>query len=507
MRAEPTAFLKVSCPMKSQGEIVYDRRLTSGDGRILECCVRARELEAAGDYDAARDVLAARWRGAGHRPLLDGLGQPAVAELLLRAGVLTGWLGSAQQLADAQEVAKDLINEALRTFEGLGERTRIAESRIELALCYWREGAFDEGRVTLRAALAMLGDSDRELRARALLRGVTIERSDGRLSAALDLLADEDGLFGSLEDDYLRGCFHNMRGLTYNNLLEGGAAGDYADRALVELAAASYHFEQSGHARYQARVEGNYGKLLLAMNRPAEAHQHLSYARGLFTGLRDRGTVAQIDETRARAFIAEGRFDKAVEVIERAIDVLEQGGERAHLAEALTTGGIALARAGRFDEAKSRLRRAVEVAETAGAAQRAAEAALTLIEELHHHLSPTEICDAYEAANFLAGADAVTAILLRMRDCASLLPDLVRGLLSAEVPCDLNEKVRLLERRHIEEALSASGGRITGAARLLGFKHPQFLTSIMKSRHQDLMDARRPPVSRRRSLMKSRSKH
>lgn len=493
--------------MKSQGEIVFDRRLTAGDDVILECCARAQELEAAGDYEAARNVLAARWRGTGHRPLLDGLGQRAAAELLLRAGVLTGWLGSSQQLPGAQEAAKDLINEALRIFEGLDERSRVAESHIELALCYWREGAFDEGRVTLRESLALLGDSDRELRARALLRGVTIERSAGRLSTALEMLADEDGLFGSLGDHYLSGCFHNMRGLTYNNLLEGGAVGDYADRALVEFAAASYHFEQSGHARYQARVEGNYGKLLLAMGRPAEAHEHLSYARGLFAGLRDRGTAAQVDETRARTFIAEGRFDMAVQIIERALAVLEEGGERAHLAEALTTAGVALARIRRFDEAKSSLMRAVEVAETAGATQRAANAALSLLEELHHQLSPKEVCDAYETANRLAGADAVTEMLLRMRDCASLLPDLVRRLLTAEVPCDLNEKVRLLERQHIEEALNASGGRITGAARLLGFKHPQFLTSIMKSRHQDLLDARRPPVSRRRSLMKPRSKH
>lgn len=490
--------------MKREGEIVYDRRLTAGDGRILECCARAQELEAAGDYEGARNVLAARWHGAGHRPLLDGLGTQAAVELLLRAGVLTGWLGSSQQLPGAQEAAKDLINEALRVFEGLREAPRVAESRIELALCYWREGEFDEGRVALREALAQLGDSDREMRARALLRWVTIERSAGRLAAALELLADQDGLFGSLDDHYLSGCFHNMRGLTYNNLLEGGAAGDYADRALVEFAAASYHFERSGHARYQARVEGNYGKLLLALKRPAEALEHLSYARGLFAGLKDRGTAAQVDDTLARAFIAEGRFDKAVEVVERAIAVLGQGGERAHLAEALTTAGVALARWGRAEEAKSRLWRAVEVAETAGASKRAADAALTLIEELHGQLSPMELCDAYQTADRLAGSDALTETLLRMRDCASLLPDLLRRALVAELPCDLNEKVRLLEREHIEEALRASDGRITGAAKLLGFNHPQFLTSIINSRHPDLADTRRPPIRRRRSLMNKR---
>lgn len=483
----------------SLNKIVYDRRLTAaGDRAVLECCARAREHEAAGDYETARSSLAARWRGAGHHPHLDGLGPPAAAELLLRAGVLTGWLGSAQQLAGAQETAKDLINEALRVFEELGERERVAESRIELALCYWREGAFDEGRVTLREALAQLGDSDQDWRARALLRAVTIERSDGQLRAALDMLADEDMLFGSLEDHYLRGCFHNMRGLTYKDLLEGGAASDYGDRAAIEFTAASFHFEQSGHARYQASVEGNYGKLLLATGRLAEAHEHLSFARGLFAGLRDRRGAVQVDETRARAFIADGRFDKAWEVIRYAITVLEQGGERALLAEALTTGGVALARMGRPEESMAHLLRAIEVAETAGALRHAADAALTLIEESHQLLSPREVCDAYETADRLAGANATTELLSRVRHCASLLPGVVRQLLTARLPCDLNERVRLLERQHIEEALRVSGGRITRAARLLGFKHPQFLTSIMQSRHPDLMNTRRPPVRRRR---------
>ena len=65
----------------------------------------------------------------------------------------------------------------------------------------------------------MMGDRDRELRARALLRAVTVERSAGQLHAALRILEDECVLFGSVEDDYLKGCFHIARGLIYKNLL------------------------------------------------------------------------------------------------------------------------------------------------------------------------------------------------------------------------------------------------------------------------------------------------
>jgi tetratricopeptide (TPR) repeat protein len=495
--------------MKSQGDLLIDRRLSpSGDLVILECCRRAKEHEAAGEYEAARNTLAelGRWGGAGHSPVLEGLSKGASAAFLLRAGALTGWLGSAQQMAGAQEAAKDLISEGMRSFEALGDKSGAAEARTELALCYWREGAFDEGRVTLREALDLLDDSDNEMRARALLRWVTIERSDGRLQAALEMLCGNDELFGSLDDHYLQGCFFNLRGLTYKDLLESGSVGDYADRALVDYSAASYHFEQAGHTRYQGRVENNLGYLRLVMGCLNEAHEHLNYARGLFVGLKDRGGVIQADETRARVFIAEGRYDKAVEITRPIITTLEQGEEHALLAEVLTTAGIALARMRCPDEAKAHLHRAVEIAEAAGALGRAALAALTLIEEMHGHLSPLEVCEAYETADRVAGADAITATLLRMRDCASLLPDMVRRLLTVHLPCDLDTEVSSLERQYIEAALNVSDGRITKAARLLGFKHPQSLNSIMQSRHPDLMNTRRPPVKRHRRLMKPRPK-
>ncbi len=57
------------------------------------------------------------WQGLPHRPDTDGLADEAKAELLLRTGTLTGWLGSAKQVPGAQEIAKDLISESAAIFE------------------------------------------------------------------------------------------------------------------------------------------------------------------------------------------------------------------------------------------------------------------------------------------------------------------------------------------------------------------------------------------------------
>src|SRR3954466_7255789 len=67
--------------------------------------------------------------------------------------VLTGWIGSAKQIEGAQELAKNLISESIRSFEALRGVERIAEAQSDLAVCYWREGAFDDARVLLYEAL------------------------------------------------------------------------------------------------------------------------------------------------------------------------------------------------------------------------------------------------------------------------------------------------------------------------------------------------------------------
>ena len=94
--------------------------------------------------------------------MLEGLDDETKAQVLLRVGALTGWIGSASQIEGSQEMAKDLISESIRIFQDLGEKNKAGGARSDLALCYWREGAFDEARVTLQEALAEFDEGDVE---------------------------------------------------------------------------------------------------------------------------------------------------------------------------------------------------------------------------------------------------------------------------------------------------------------------------------------------------------
>ena len=76
--------------------------------------------------------------------------------------------------------------------------------------------------------------------------------------------------------------------------------------------------------------------------------------------------TAQVDDTRARVLLAEGRVAEAEKLVRSAVRILEGGGQQSLLAEALTTHGLTLARLGRHKLARLTLQRAMEVAQNAG---------------------------------------------------------------------------------------------------------------------------------------------
>lgn len=380
-------------------------------------CELAKELEDSGNYQAAREALGELWQRIGERPQLDGLDQHTAAEVLLRAGSLTGWLGSANQIEGAQEIAKDLISESASLFETLQETEKIDEAYIDLAICYWREGTFDEARVILQQVLSRLADLDSEQKARALLNSGIVEMSSGRLNDALHLLEEAAPLYEQNQSHAAKGRFHMNLALALRKLSVLERREDYTDRALVEHTAASYHFEQAGYTRYRAAVENNLGYLFFVTGKFAAAHEHLDRAHLLFASLKDRMHTAQVNDTRARVFLAQKRNSEAEKIAQSAVRLLEKGDERWPLPECLTTHGVALARLGRYEESRSTLGRAMEVATEASNNEGAGVAALTIIEELNEHLNADEISNLYVRADGLLSNTQNSETLARLRSC------------------------------------------------------------------------------------------
>ena len=492
---------------------VRDQKLPVAERASLACRL-AKKLETTGEYEAAYEALSEFWPDRSESPALENLDEATKAKVLLRVGALAGWLGGSTQTI-SQETAKNFITSSIEIFEAQGDTVGSAEAHKDLAICYWREGAFDEARIHLREALESSGDNDRpELRAVILIWYGLVEADAGRLHEALRRYDEAAPLVEKVEDHWIKGTFHAQFGMAFRRLATPENREDYFDRALIEYAAASFHFEQVGNVRALALLENNLGFLYFAIGRYSDAHEHLNRARSLFLQLKDLAAAVYVDETRARTFLAEGRLREAERMIKSAVKVLERGGQQALLAEALTTYGAITARMGNHTRATYLLQRAIVIAETAGDRQGSGRAHLTIVEELGGHTPLKQLAEIYTSAIELLDRSQDPATNKRLVAGAravidALLANESRDVSAPEVTSwdgfSLRREVRKIEKLLIERALRDGGGSVTKASQLLGFKHHQSLIGLINSRHRDLL-TQRSVVRRRRHHLFSQPK-
>jgi tetratricopeptide (TPR) repeat protein len=227
-----------------------------------------------------------------------------------------------------------------------------------------------------------------------------------------------------------------------------------------------------------------------------------------------------VDETRARLHLSEGLLAEAEQAARAAVRTLEKGGELALLGEALVTHATALARLGRFTPAQVCFARAAETLLHAGNTEGAGSAYLLAVRELGERLPPGELLKFYEQADVLLGRAERVEALERLRLAARVvLGAFRRAGREGERPPEssaeedspelrdgfsLKEEVRRLEAHYIELALKEAGGRVSRAAKLLGFEDHGSLNALLKHKHPQLLSARLPKVPRRRSILKER---
>lgn len=490
-----------------------NRNLTRVE-RALNCCAVAKRLEKAGEFGAAAEALNEFWPDSQLLPVIDDLEKPIQAEILLRVGALVGWLGSARQANGSQENAKDLITKSIDLFAEIGQGNGVAEGRSELGLCYWREGAFDEARINLAEALSELSNGDGDLRACVLIRSGMVEATVARWNEALGFYQFSAPIVEKSNDDALKGAYHNSVAATLTELADAQSREDYRDQALIEYAAASIHFEAAGNIRYCALVENNLGFLFSTIGRFKEALKHIDRARGLFSELEDKSSVAQADDTKARALIAAGEFIYAERFARAAVRVLEKGDEHSLLAATLITHGVALSRLGKESPALAAFDRAIDVAQAAGDPETTGRARLTKLEELGNSMASQELISILRLAidelkcsqshsireRLITLADGVLETLDRLNFQEPQMPE------GTWHGFSLKRYVHQTERAIIERALRDAAGSVTTAAHLLGYKHHQSLISLINTRHQELESTRSRVRKRRHRIVPSASK-
>lgn len=475
----------------------------SANEEALVRCQRALALKDKSDYEGIREVMRPLWSRVGDRPETVGLHASVSAEVLLCVGILTGWIGSKEGIEQAQEVAKNLIGESATFYESIGDKRKVAAARVELAICYWREGALNEARIMFKEALQQL-TTEGNTRAHAILRLAILEWSASRSNEALRILTENAFLFKKISNVALRGNYHNQLAIVLVALAKCEEGGDYAQRAILEYQKADAEFKSAHNIVFRANVKNNVGELLYKISRFQEAHKYLGEARRLMAVLKDKVGTAQIDDTRAQVFLAEKKFAEAERVARSAVWSLERSGRQCLLADTLITHGIALARMGQPERAQSVFERAVDVAHQVGALNKAGLAALTLIEELDQAATET-LCLAFDRASEWLEDSQSEDLLRRVNKAARKLFGKLHEQVDSEKAMEnllgpspnLHFQVLNYERTLIRHALARANGRVTRAASLLGTSY-QGLAYIIGSRHKDLLTERSPVRPRAR---------
>lgn len=478
--------------------------ITANEDALLRCQA-ALDFKDKGDYEGAREAMGPLWRGVGERPDVVELYPSVAAEVLLCVGTLTRWIGSKNQVRESQFLARDLISESITFYESVSDVRKIAAARVELAYCYWREGALDEARIMFIEALKKL-TTEGNTRAGALLGLAVVEWSASRYSDALRILTDNSLLFKKITNHTTKGTYHNQLAMILRELTPTENRADSYKRILSEYEEADHHFKLARNIIFRADVKNNIGNVFRELSRFREAHSYLEQARRLRISLKDKIGIAQIDDTRAQVFVGEKKFKEAEAVAKSAVRVLEKSGHQCLLTDALITYGIALARSKQPQRAQFTFQKAIEVAHQVGALNKAGLAALTLIEELED-LAPDSLYAAYDRASDWLSKTQSQDLLLRLNAAAKRVFATLRGELKAEAateailnkPCNLPSEVLKFEASLIRQALAQANASVTRAAALLGMSY-QGLAYVIGSRHKDLLKERSPVRRRARKV-------
>jgi tetratricopeptide (TPR) repeat protein len=443
------------------------------------------------------------WKNVGDDPELEGLDPSVAADILLCVGILTSWIGSREGIEKSQETAKNLIGKAITIFQSLGDSLKVAESRAEIAYCYFREGGLDEARIMLTEALQKLTPHG-NTKAKALLKLVVVEWSASRYNVAHDILTNNASLFTRITNHITRGCYHNELAVVLRHLAEWEPLNreKHLQQAIEEFKAAGNHFRLGKNKVFGACVKNNLALILLNLGRFKDAHKNLEEARRLSVSTRNKVQTAVIDESRAQVFIAERKFKAAEGVARHAVRVLDKSGHQGNLAEALITHGVALARLGKSEQALVTLERAFATAQQAGALNKAGIAALTILEELKD--APTQALSfAFDRASEWLPSAKTDELGPRLNSAARTLFARLSG--GTEVdsealtikPFNFFDEMHRLEENLIRNKLSEVNGKITAAAKRMGMSY-QGLAYMIKNRHPDLLNERTPVRTRTR---------
>lgn len=316
---------------------------------------RLFKLERCGKYEEGLAETREIWPDTTALPNVAGLDSRDAAELLLRCGALFGFLGHIKQLPNAQEKSRNVLTEARNRFIDIYDVEKIAECENYIALAYWRSGELNEAETFVETALSHDLPSTNEVRLYSIVTMTILHNASKRYNETIDLVEENEYDFMRCGDAFLLGSMSTNIGIALKNL-------GRLDESLERYKEARMYHSKSGHKTYLATVDNNLANIYKARRKYDLAHGASDSAVRLFGKLKDRTHQGFSVDTKACIYIAEGRYQEAIETADKALEILERSENTAFRIETMMTKVKALVFLGDISEAAFCLSQAVDLA-------------------------------------------------------------------------------------------------------------------------------------------------
>lgn len=392
----------------------------------LDLIEKLKDVELCRNVGGMRSLLNIFWQDFAADPDLSFCRFELQAEFLRFCGVYLNLAGQAESLPDYTARGKDLLTRAVELYEELQNRDKAAETRVQLAFCYWNTGEYLEAESILKSVEDDFGENIlHPVYQQICINRIMICFGKKEFPQACRLIDKIEKTLAFSPDERLKSMFHNHAGMIYNALNE-------FEKAEYHLKEAIRNAQKAGNSLFAGANLNNLAFLYLQKSDLANAFAYIEDSIGVFKKISNFGCFAQALDTKALIQLKDGEPDAALRSIDEAIAILQAGDDCRALTDAMWTRCRCLFRLGRSAEAVGFFAKLYSLAERV-IGEQAAERFTSAFED-----------DVYVIKN---------------------LP--------------LLDELDEFKKRRVEQALRAADGKITEAANLLGLKKHQTLSQIL----------------------------
>ncbi len=276
------------------------------------------KAEMSGNYLNAYQLLSVFWNDFRVNPDTAELSDDIVAEIFLRCGSISGYLGRSGKIFEAQETSRALLFEAKQKFLNLQLSSKEAECDNYIALSYERTGEINIAREYLENAFEKNISIDHPVRLFSHIIDSLLHLAEKDYAIIIQNSLLLESLFQVCPNKSFKGCFYNHYGLALKNL-------DKIDEAMDKFLTARQLFFELEHHQYCGALENNIAHLYLSQKQYKEAHNFARKAENTFKLVGDFCRQGYSFDTQAAIYLAEKDYEKALECAEKGIKMLQNG--------------------------------------------------------------------------------------------------------------------------------------------------------------------------------------